>query len=168
MENIRISGIEKESIVDGPGIRYVIFVQGCPHHCPGCHNPQTHDFDGGKDKRFEEILSDLDRNPLLSGVTFSGGEPFCKAKELLELAKEIRKKCLNIVCYSGYTFEELLEKGKREPEIIELLKLSDLLIDGKFILEEKSLMLKFRGSKNQRILNLPASLEAGEAVLAEI
>lgn len=168
MESIRISGIEKESIVDGPGIRYVIFVQGCPHHCVGCHNPQTHDFDGGRDKRFDEILSDLDKNPLLSGVTFSGGEPFCKAKELAELAVEIRKKGLNIVCYSGYTFEELLEKGKKEPEVFELLKLSDILIDGKFIINEKSLMLKFRGSKNQRILNLPASLEAGVAINAEI
>ncbi|MBO5364276.1 MAG: 4Fe-4S cluster-binding domain-containing protein, partial [Clostridia bacterium] len=117
MDRFRISGIEPESIVDGPGIRYVIFVQGCPHHCPGCHNPQTHDFEGGKEQDFASILTEIDKNPLLSGVTFSGGEPFCQAEALAELGKRIKGRGLNLVCYSGYTFEELLRMGKTKPEI---------------------------------------------------
>lgn len=168
MKKLRISGIEPESIVDGPGIRYVVFVQGCPHHCPGCHNPQTHDFKGGHEQTPEKILDEIRKNPLLSGVTFSGGEPFCQPEALAELGKEIKKMGLNLVCYSGYTFEELLKKAEIEPAVLELLKLSDILIDGRFLLEEKSLMLKFRGSRNQRVLNVPASLEIGQAVEADI
>ncbi len=168
MNRLRISGIEPESIVDGPGIRYVIFVQGCPHHCPGCHNPQTHDFQGGHEQDMEIILKEIEKNPLLSGATFSGGEPFCQAEALAELGAEIKSRGLNLVCYSGYTFEELLEMGKTKPEIMTLLQLTDLLIDGKFVLEEKSLNLLFRGSKNQRILDVPASLREGKAVSAEL
>ncbi len=168
MDSLKISGIEPESIVDGPGIRYVIFVQGCPHHCPGCHNPQTHDFSGGKQQSFQDILTEIDQNPLLSGVTFSGGEPFCQAEALAELGEQIKERGLNLVCYSGYTFEELLQLGKTQTDIMKLLELTDLLIDGKFVLEEKSLNLLFRGSKNQRILNMPASLQSGIAVPAEV
>ncbi|MBE5039676.1 anaerobic ribonucleoside-triphosphate reductase activating protein [Ructibacterium gallinarum] len=168
MKTLRISGIEPESIVDGPGIRYVVFVQGCPHHCKGCHNPQTHDFDGGHDQAIEEILDEIKKNPLLSGVTFSGGEPFCQPEPLTELGKEVKKLGLNLVCYSGYTFEELIKLSEKVPAVMELLQLSDLLVDGRFVLEEKSLMLKFRGSRNQRIVDVPASLAKGEVVLAEI
>lgn len=168
MQTLRISGIEPESIVDGPGIRYVIFVQGCPHHCPGCHNPQTHDFEGGHDQSFASMLEEIDKNPLLSGVTFSGGEPFCQAAALAELGQKIRQRGLNLVCYSGYTFEELLALSETKTEIMDLLRITDILIDGKFILKEKSLMLKFRGSRNQRILDVPKSLEQGAPVLAEI
>ena len=168
MKTLRISGIEPESIVDGPGIRYVVFVQGCPHHCKGCHNPQTHDFDGGHDQAIEEILDEIKKNPLLSGVTFSGGEPFCQPEALTELGKEVKKLGLNLVCYSGYTFEELIKLSEKVPAVMELLQLSDLLVDGRFVLEEKSLMLKFRGSRNQRIVDVPASLAKGEVVLAEI
>ncbi len=168
MDFLNISGIEPESIVDGPGIRYVVFVQGCPHHCPGCHNPQTHDFDGGHKQDIATILQEIDKNPLLSGVTFSGGEPFCQAEALAKLGKAIKERGLNLICYSGYTFEELLKLGESKPEVFCLLELSDLLIDGKFILEEKSLNLPFRGSKNQRVLNVPASLQSGKAILAEL
>ncbi|MBQ2614210.1 MAG: anaerobic ribonucleoside-triphosphate reductase activating protein [Clostridia bacterium] len=167
MNELRISGIVPESIVDGPGIRYTVFVQGCPHHCEGCHNPQTHDFDGGRVVSLDGILAEIKKNPLLSGVTFSGGEPFCQPEALTELGKEIKALNLNLVCYSGFTFEELLKLGEKNPAILELLKLTDILIDGKFVLAEKSLMLKFRGSKNQRVLDVPASLTTGTAVLLE-
>ena len=167
MHELRISGIEPESIVDGPGIRYTVFVQGCPHHCEGCHNPQTHDFDGGKIVDTQEILREIQKNPLLSGVTFSGGEPFCQPEVLSELAKPIKEMGLNLVCYSGYTLEELLALSEKRPAIRELLNLTDILIDGKFILKEKSLMLKFRGSKNQRLVDVGESLKKGEAVLLE-
>ena len=165
MKELRISGIEPESIVDGPGIRYTVFVQGCPHHCEGCHNPKTHDFDGGHTIDIEKILAEIKKNPLLSGVTFSGGEPFCQPEALCELGKEIKKMGLNLVCYSGYTFEELLALGVKQPAVLDLLRITDILVDGKFILAEKSLMLKFRGSKNQRIIDVPFSLEKGEAIL---
>lgn len=167
MNDLRISGIEPESIVDGPGIRYTIFVQGCPHHCEGCHNPQTHDFDGGRVVALDNILEEIKKNPLLSGVTFSGGEPFCQAEVLTELGKKIKDTGLNLVCYSGYTFEELLKLAKTKPAVLELLKLTDILIDGKFVLAEKSLMLKFRGSRNQRIIDVPTSLAHGEPVVMD-
>ncbi|MEE1014225.1 MAG: anaerobic ribonucleoside-triphosphate reductase activating protein [Clostridia bacterium] len=167
MKELRISGIEPESIVDGPGIRYTIFVQGCPHHCEGCHNPQTHDFDGGRVVDPQKMLDEIQKNPLLSGITFSGGEPFCQPEALAELGKEIKNRGLNLVCYSGYTFEELLQLSEKTPAVLELLKITDILIDGKFVLKEKSLMLKFRGSRNQRILNVPTSLAQGRAVLLE-
>ncbi len=165
MKKLRISGIEPESIVDGPGIRYTVFVQGCPHHCEGCHNPQTHAFDGGRMIAMEKILDEIKMNPLLSGVTFSGGEPFCQPEELCELGRAIKEMGLNLTCYSGFTFEELLELGKKQPAVMELLQLIDILVDGRFILAQKSLMLKFRGSKNQRLINVAASLKNGEVVL---
>ena len=165
-EFLRVSGIIPESIVDGPGIRYVIFVQGCPHHCPGCHNPQTHPFEGGALRSIEEIAAEIKENPLISGVTFSGGEPMCQAAPLAELAKILRGMGKNILVYTGYTFEQLWQE--QDPDRMELLKQCKYLIDGPFLLEEKSLMVKFRGSKNQRILNVQASLEAGAAVDAGI
>lgn len=124
---LMLSGIEPESIVDGAGIRYVIFVQGCPHHCPGCHNPKTHPFKGGAPADIPAILAEIKENPLLKGVTFSGGEPFCQAEELVELAKKIRSELprLDITVYSGYTLEQL--QAMREPGVQELLKQADWL-----------------------------------------
>ena len=107
MSELRIAGLVNDSIVDGPGIRYTIFVQGCPHHCPGCHNPDTHSFSGGSITDTGELLEKIKQNPLLDGVTFSGGEPFCQAAVLAELGKQIKQLGLNIVTYTGYTFEEL-------------------------------------------------------------
>ena len=106
---IRIAGTVGESIVDGPGFRYTLFVQGCPHGCPGCHNPQTHDFEGGQDIELDTLLKDMCRNPFIKGVTFSGGEPFCKAEPLYYLAVELKRKGKHLMAYSGYTFEQLLE-----------------------------------------------------------
>ncbi len=168
MADIRLSGIIKESIVDGPGIRYVVFTQGCPHHCEGCHNPTTHDFDGGYDGDTEEILNDFKKNPLLSGITFSGGEPFCQPEPLLKLAKEVHNLRKNVISYSGYTFEELLRLSEKNQGIKELMLNIDYLIDGKFILSEKTLMLKFRGSKNQRIIDVKKSMQDGQAHIAEL
>lgn len=164
---IRLAGVIRESIVDGPGIRLTVFTQGCPHNCPGCHNPQTHDFDGGYMSDTDNILKAIKENPLLQGVTFSGGEPFMQCRPLTELAKECHKLGLNIMVYTGYTFENLLAGFKENPQWKELLENTDILVDGPFILQQRSLMLHFRGSKNQRILDVPRSLSEGKAVLRE-
>ena len=157
---LRISGVIEESIVDGPGFRYVIFTQGCPHGCPGCHNPQTHDFNGGTLIDPLCLLPEIDENPLLSGVTFSGGEPFVQPKALLPLAREIKKRGLHLLIYSGYTYEQLSALARTDQAIAELLRLCDTLIDGPYVEEERDLTLQFRGSSNQRILQLKA--EAGK------
>lgn len=164
MPELRISGVIRESVVDGPGIRFVVFTQGCPHHCPGCHNPETHSFEGGKLVDIERIAGEILKNPLLKGVTLSGGEPFCQPGPLAELAHAVHAKGLDVMVYSGYTFEELLKRGEAEPDVLALLNETDVLVDGRFVEAEKSLMLKFRGSKNQRIMDVPQSLAKGEAV----
>lgn len=164
---IRLAGTVNDSIVDGEGIRFVIFVQGCVHNCPGCHNPQTHDFTQGYETDTEELLEKIKANPLLDGVTFSGGEPFCQPAPLCEIAKGVKKLGLNVVCYSGYTFEELIELSKDDRDIKNLLYLTDILIDGRFVLEKRNLLLKFRGSDNQRIIDVKRSLETGTAVISD-
>ena len=162
--SIRVSGIVEQSIVDGPGLRLVVFTQGCPHCCPGCHSPQTHSFEGGRDAPADEILAILDKNPLLKGITLSGGEPLVRADELLPLAKGAIARGKDIVCFTGYTFEELLEKMADDPPLAELLGMIGLLVDGRFDQSPRDLTLLFRGSKNQRLLDLPASLASGKAV----
>ena len=163
---IRLAGVVRESIVDGPGIRFTVFVQGCPHHCPGCHNPQTHDPAGGYDCAPQRLLEELDRDPLVRGVTLSGGEPMEQAEALLPFAREARGR--DLVIFSGYTFEQLLEMGTRRPAVRELLSLAFLLIDGRFVLAERDLTLRFRGSRNQRLLDPAASLAAGRAIEANV
>lgn len=159
--NIRLAGITTDSIVDGPGIRVVIFAQGCPHACEGCQNPQTHAFEAGVTWSVKQILEKIHQNPLAKGVTFSGGEPFCQAQAFLYLAKVLKQEGYEIACYTGYCFEELLQG---EPAQQELLKYLDILIDGRFILSQKNLELRFRGSSNQRILDLPQSLQKQTAI----
>lgn len=156
MSSIRIAGIVRESIVDGPGIRFVVFAQGCSHHCKGCHNPETHDFTGGYDCDIETILDAIGENPMLDGITFSGGEPFCQPEAFYELAIGIRERYpkMNITIYTGYTYEQLAEKSRWEFETYELLRLADYLIDGRYMEEERDLTLQFRGSRNQRIIDL--------------
>lgn len=154
-ESIRLSGIVRESIVDGPGIRYAVFTQGCPHHCPGCHNPETHDFNGGYFDTVENIFNDFKRNPLLTGITFSGGEPMCQSKPLLKLAQMVVEFGKDVVIYSGYTLEQLSEMSKETPEIRELLLLCRLLVDGPYIEAKRDLSLNFRGSSNQRLIEHP-------------
>ncbi len=160
MKTLRLAGVIRESIVDGPGIRMTIFGQGCPHRCKGCHNPNTHDPKGGYISHPENILKAIDENPLLQGVTFSGGEPFLQAEGFAKLGAEIKKRKLHLMTYTGYTYEQILdgiEKG--EKGWMELLSVTDILVDGRFILEEKSLNLLFRGSKNQRLIDVKKSLE---------
>lgn len=152
--DLRINGVIEESIVDGEGIRFVVFTQGCRHDCPGCHNPTTHPLNGGELVDIENILKRILENPLLEGVTFSGGEPFLQPKPLSGLAKSIKKAGLNITVYTGYMYEKLLELSKNDTDIAELLSLTDILIDGPYVEEQKDLSLAFRGSKNQRIIDL--------------
>jgi len=159
---IRIAGRVNDSIVDGPGLRYTVFTQGCQHNCPGCHNPQTHSLSGGKLIAIDEIINEIKSNPLLSGVTLSGGEPFLQIPEILTLIKEIKALNLDIIIYSGYTFEELLEM--HNPQVDEILYLSNYLIDGRFILNQRSLDLLFRGSKNQRIIDLQKSYKESRII----
>ena len=160
--SLRIAGIVRESIVDGPGIRFTIFCQGCPHACDGCHNPETHDFAGGKDVSIERLLEEIDKDPLLAGVTFSGGEPFCQPEGFVEIGKRIKERGLNITAFSGYTLEELMSLGIQNAAIAELLELTDILIDGPFRKELKDLTLQFRGSKNQRVIDMNETRKRGE------
>lgn len=162
---LRIAGIVNESIVDGPGIRLTVFVQGCPHHCPGCHNKHTHDFDAGSMISIDEILERVRNNPLLDGVTFSGGEPFCQAQALAELGIKLKSMGMNIITYTGWTFEELLAKA--DERTMALLNVTDFLVDGPFIESQKSYQLQFRGSSNQRVLDCKASLELRSAISTE-
>lgn len=162
-KKLRIAGTINDSIVDGPGIRYVIFAQGCPHHCPGCHNPETHDFSGGQDADVEQIVAQIGKNPLLSGVTFSGGEPMCQAEALLPIAEEVKRMGKHLMIYTGYLYEKLLEM--KDPAVSRLLELADLLVDGPFVLAEKNLTLSFRGSENQRVIDIGKTRDAGTVVL---
>ena len=161
---LRLAGIVRESIVDGPGMRMTVFVQGCPHRCKGCHNPQTHDFNGGYISEINNILAVIDKDPLLQGVTFSGGEPFLQAKELSVLAKEISKRGLDIITYTGYTFEQLSQLFDKNPEVRQLVEMSKYIVDGRFVEELKSYDLKFRGSSNQRIIDVKETLRQGKVV----
>ncbi len=173
---IRTAGIMRESIVDGPGIRFAVFCQGCPHDCPGCHNPETHDFAGGQDVSVERILEEIDKNKMLRGVTFSGGEPMCQPEAFANLAKAVKQRGLDITIYSGYTLEQLVARaqGKGSGKSLsaaerlataELLNLADILIDGPFILAQRDLTLQFRGSANQRIIDLDKTRATGHLTL---
>lgn len=167
--DIRIAGIVNDSIVDGLGIRFTIFTQGCPHNCEGCHNPQTHTFDDGKMVSVEELIDQIQRNPLLDGVTFSGGEPFVQAEALSVFAKVIHDNTeLNVVTYTGYTFEQLMSGSEDNPYWKALLQETDILIDGPFVQSKKSYELHFRGSSNQRCLDSKESVRIGKAVEIEI
>ncbi len=165
---IRIAGTVCESIVDGPGIRYVVFVQGCVHNCVGCHNPETHSFDGGKVVDTEQLFCECVENPLHMGVTFSGGEPFCQPQALYALGKQFKERGYHLMCYSGWTFEQLVEKSHHEQGIADLLSVIDVLVDGRFDINKRSLQLKFRGSSNQRIIDVPSSLENNSAVTLDL
>ncbi len=163
--SVRIAGTVSESIVDGPGFRFTLFTQGCPHHCPGCHNPQTHDFAGGREVELDTLLHDACRSPLVKGVTFSGGEPFCQPEPLYRLAVELKARGKHLMAYSGYTFEQLTALD--DPFVHKLLSQLDLLVDGPFIEAERNIDLRFRGSANQRVLDVPKSLAENAPVWAE-
>ncbi len=158
---LRVAGVSEESVVDGPGLRFVLFLQGCRSHCPGCHNPQTWDFEGGELVSVQEVLNRIQGDPLVHGVTLSGGEPFEQAEALVPLAAELKQRGYHLMAYSGYTFEKLAER----PECRKLLSLLDILVDGPFILAQKSLELRFRGSSNQRVIDVQKSIARGKPVL---
>lgn len=162
-KTIRVCGIEPESIVDGPGFRYVLFVQGCPHHCKGCHNPESWSFDAGEDMSVSEIFEQIKAQPMLRGVTFSGGEPFEQVPALLELAKLIKAEGFTLMSYSGYTLEELRARGDAATD--ELLGMLDILVDGRYVEKERNLTLIYRGSENQRVIDMRKTREAGEVKL---
>lgn len=151
--------IQKDSVVDGEGIRAVIWTQGCSHNCPGCHNPETHDFNSGYLVDTSDILSQMDKLVHThTGITLSGGDPLMQVDACLEIARYAKNLGLNVWCYTGFTFEELLLASKSKPVIKEFLNSIDVLVDGKFKLEEKSYDTIFRGSKNQRIIDTKMSL----------
>lgn len=155
MKEIRLSGIAYESLVNGPGMRRVFFAQGCRHNCTGCFNPETHDFKGGEAMDMDMLIEDVKENPLLKGITFSGGDPMEQADKFVYMAKEFKKLGLNIWCYTGYKFENIVEdKVKRE-----FLSYIDVLVDGKFEENLADENLKYRGSANQRIIDVQKSLE---------
>ena len=156
----RVAGLVDDSIVDGPGVRLTVFMQGCPHRCEGCQNPQTHDFAGGKEMDTEKVLARMRKNPLLSGLTLSGGEPFAQIDAALELARGAHALHKNVWVYSGYTYEQLAADERARA----LLDECDVLIDGPFLLAEKSLALKWRGSRNQRVIDLNATRREGRLV----
>lgn len=158
------SPLQTDSIVDGEGIRSVIWTQGCSHNCKGCHNPETHDFKKGFIKDIEELKQEISNLKNQDGITFSGGDPMFQVDAVLELAKHCKENNLNVWCYTGFTFEQLWIMTKSNKKLLELLNNIDVLIDGKFILEEKSFDVIFRGSKNQRILDVKKSLELKKAV----
>lgn len=164
---LKIADIVTESVVDGTGFRFTIFTQGCPHKCEGCHNPTTHDFNGGHVFDTEEIMKMVLRDPLLDGVTYSGGEPFMQPRPLYELSQKLHAKNFNVWCYTGFTLEELKKKAQTDEDIKNLLCGIDVLVDGKFILKKKNLLLKFRGSSNQRIIDMNKTRESGSIVLKE-
>ncbi len=159
---IRIAGVVSDSIVDGPGLRYALFVQGCPHHCPGCQNPQTHDPLGGFETTTDFLLSEIRSNPLLDGVTFSGGEPFLHATALAELAREIKKLGLDVIVYTGYKWEDLIQANREDWNA--LLSSVDVVVDGPFVQNLRSWNLRYRGSSNQRTIEVQKSLAEGRVI----
>jgi len=162
---IRIAGIIKESIVDGPGIRMVVFAQGCKHKCPGCHNPETHSFDGGTLVTVDSIISQAKKNPLLDGLTFSGGDPFEQASAFAMLAKEAKKLNLDIMTYTGYTYEYLIANSSKNEGWNSLLDETDLLVDGRYEASKRNILLRFRGSENQRIIDVKRSKTENHIVI---
>lgn len=164
---IRISDYESDSIVDGPGLRFTLFTQGCPHHCKGCHNPSTHSFDGGHIVDTDEIYDKIMSCKMIKGVTFSGGEPFCQVKPLLELARKIRANTkLDLIIYTGFTFEQLM--AMKDDDVKELVSLAKFIVDGKFELDKRDLTLLYRGSSNQRLLDGAKSIEENRPVPYEL
>ena len=164
MKTIRLSGIAYESLVNGPGLRRVFFSQGCKHNCKGCFNKETHDFNGGEDKDMDELIRSTLDNPFINGVTFSGGDPFERAKEFTYMAKKFKGNGLDVWSYTGYKFEELI----KDKEKMELLSNIDVLVDGKFEEDKKSNDLKFKGSSNQRIIDVKNSLSENESKLIDL
>ena len=166
---MRIAGVMHESIVDGPGVRFVVFAQGCPHHCPGCHNRETWDPSGGEEWTVRDLFRVVRKAPgYVQGLTLSGGEPFAQAAQMADLASLARKqKKWNIVTYTGYVYEDLMNMAKTDQEVARLLELTDILVDGLYVEQLRDIVLRFRGSANQRIIDMKATREEGRIVLLQ-
>ena len=159
--------LQSDSIVDGPGLRTVIWTQGCLHHCPECQNPQTWDFNGGGLVPISEVLKAIDELEEQTGITFSGGDPMYQPEACTKIAKYCKEKGYNIWVYTGFTYEELMNLAKTKPIYKEFLKYVDILVDGQFKIAEKDLNLLFRGSRNQRLIDVPKTLKRGKIVLLD-
>lgn len=159
---IRVAGIVDESIVDGPDFRFTVFVQGCPHHCPGCHNPGTWDPNGGTEYDTDDLAERYIKNPFLEHITLSGGEPFDQAEACVAFLKEACRRTHSVWCYTGYTWDELM--ARNDPHTKELLKYIEVLVDGRFDQKQRTLELPWRGSLNQRLIDVGASLATGHVV----
>ncbi len=157
--------LQTDSIVDGPGLRAVLWTQGCLHHCKGCQNPQTWDFEGGGLVPVRAVLDEIDKLEYHTGLTLSGGDPMFQVEPCLEIVKYARTKGLNIWVYTGFTWEELMNMSKSKPIYKEFLKYVDVLVDGRFILEQRDLSLLFRGSRNQRLIDVQRTLNSNEIIL---
>ena len=157
--------LQTDSIVDGPGLRAVLWTQGCNHHCKGCQNPQTWDFNGGGLVPIEMVKDAIDELEYQDGITFSGGDPMYQVDACNEIADYAIKKGLNIWVYTGFTYEEILELSKKKKVYKEFLSKIDVLVDGRFILKERDLSLLFRGSRNQRLIDMKKTIETGNIVL---
>ena len=155
------SNLQSDSIVDGDGIRTVIWFQGCKHHCKDCQNPETWNFDGGMEVDIEDIKEQLKKLKYQTGITLSGGDPFFQASAATEIAKFAHSIGLNVWTYTGFTYDEIINAND---EKMELLKNTDVLVDGRFEIDKKSLACKFRGSTNQRVIDVKKSLEEGGVV----
>lgn len=164
-DTIRLYGLVTDSIVDGPGFRTAIFVQGCPYHCEGCHNPDSQPFEGGTVWTLDDVEKKFTNNPLLSGITLSGGEPAEQAAPCAELARRAHQKGLNVWTYTGSTLEKLTERAQTDDALKQLLAETDVLVDGPFILAQRSLELDFCGSKNQRLIDMNETRRQGKIVL---
>ena len=164
-DTIRLFGLVTDSIVDGPGYRTAIFVQGCPYHCEGCHNPESQPFEGGTVWTLDDVEKKFANNPLLSGITLSGGEPAEQAAPCAELARRAHQKGLNVWTYTGSTLEKLTERARTDDALKQLLAETDVLVDGPFILAQRSLELDFCGSKNQRLIDMNETRRQGKIVL---
>lgn len=163
---MRISGVIEESIVDGPGIRVVFFLQGCKHRCPGCHNPGTHSMNGGQIWSLDEVEKVIDSNPHTDGITLSGGDPFFQIEATKDIVQLIRKKYdLSILVYTGFLIEDLMLRAEGDDDLSFILNNIDVLIDGPFVLEKKDLSLQYRGSSNQRIIDMKATMQNKTIVL---
>lgn len=164
---VRLAGIAYESLVNGPGMRRVYFAQGCSHNCKGCFNKETHDFNGGELKDIDKLIEDALSNPMLKGITFSGGDPLEQAESFSYMARKFKASGLNIWCYTGYTFEKVLENMKKNNYLKELINNIDVLVDGPFEIENKKEGLKFKGSSNQRIIDVKGSLSSNTVIVLE-
>jgi anaerobic ribonucleoside-triphosphate reductase activating protein len=160
---VRIAGVSKESVVDGPGIRYVIFAQGCRHNCMGCHNPETHDFNGGYEIDADYLIKEIENTRHIDGVTLSGGDPFYQSEAFSYITEKLKEKDINIIAYSGFTYEQIIENSKLE----KMLQNIDVLIDGPFILNNRTLSIPFRGSSNQRAIDVNKSKKGNNPVVFE-